>query len=73
MPGTPISEAPITRAELDAILTPIFQRLTALEAAHELVSDPVPVSPEIEARIAAWEADPRPGIPHEEILREFGL
>jgi len=32
-----------------------------------------PVDPEMLARIDAARAHPSPGIPHEEILREFGV
>jgi hypothetical protein len=32
-----------------------------------------PVDPEMLARVDAARAHPSPGIPHEEILREFGM
>lgn len=32
-----------------------------------------PVEPEMLARIDAARANPSPGIPHEDVLREFGL
>jgi hypothetical protein len=37
-----------------------------------LVSQEAPVDAEMLARIDAARANPSPGIPHEEILREFG-
>jgi hypothetical protein len=38
-----------------------------------LTQDEPPVDPEMLARIDAQRANPSPGIPHEEILHEFGL
>jgi hypothetical protein len=38
-----------------------------------LLSHEEPVDPEMLARIDAARANPSPGIPHEEILREYGL
>jgi hypothetical protein len=38
-----------------------------------LLSHEAPVDPEMLARIDAARANPSPGIPHEEILREYGL
>jgi hypothetical protein len=38
-----------------------------------LLSREAPVDPEMLARIDAARANPSPGIPHEEILREYGL
>jgi hypothetical protein len=37
-----------------------------------LIVQEAPVDPEMLARIDAARANPSPGIPHEEILREFG-
>lgn len=37
-----------------------------------IVHDEAPVDPEMLQRIDAARAEHRPGIPHEEILREFG-
>jgi hypothetical protein len=66
MPET--SEAPVTRAEFEALAS----RLAAIEAA--LASeDPVPLDADLAQEIAARRANPEPGIPHSEILREFGL
>lgn len=38
-----------------------------------LLSQEAPVSPEMLKRIDAARAQPSPGVPHEEILREYGL
>ena len=38
-----------------------------------IAHDEQPVDSEMLARIAAARAHPSPGIPHEEILREFGV
>ena len=38
-----------------------------------LAREEAPVDPEILASIDAARANPSPGIPHDEILREFGL
>ncbi|MGA2184324.1 MAG: hypothetical protein ABSH47_14975 [Bryobacteraceae bacterium] len=38
-----------------------------------LIAQEAPVDPEMLARIDAARAHPSPGIPHDEILREFGL
>jgi hypothetical protein len=38
-----------------------------------LLSQEAPVDPDMLARIDAARADPSPGIPHEELMREFGL
>jgi hypothetical protein len=37
-----------------------------------LAHDEAPIDPEMLQRIDAARSHPRPGIPHEEILREFG-
>jgi hypothetical protein len=39
----------------------------------EQVPQEAPVDPEMLARIDAARAHPSPGIPHVEVLREFGL
>ena len=50
---------------------------TEIEAAARylqfLVSQEAPVDPELLRRIDAARANPGEGIPHEEILREYGL
>ena len=38
-----------------------------------LATQEPPIDPEMLARIDAARSNPSPGIPHEEILREFGL
>jgi hypothetical protein len=38
-----------------------------------LIAREAPVDPEMLARIDAARAHPSPGIPHAEVLREFGL
>jgi len=38
-----------------------------------LIAQEAPVDSEMLARIDAARAHPSPGIPHEEVLREFGL
>ncbi len=38
-----------------------------------LVSREAPVDPEVLARIDLARANPAPGIPHRDVLREFGL
>lgn len=52
---------------------PEAELTAALRYLEFLLSQEAPVSPEMLARIDAARADPTPGIPHEEILREFGL
>ena len=42
-------------------------------ADEEQIPQEAPVDPEMLASIDAARANPSPGIPHEEILREFGL
>jgi len=49
-------------------ITPAARYLEFLIADEEQ-----PVAPEMLARIDAARAHPSPGIPHEEILREFGV
>jgi predicted nucleic acid-binding protein len=44
----------------------------ALRFLESLTVREAPVDPEMLARIDAARANPSPGIPHEEILREFG-
>jgi hypothetical protein len=38
-----------------------------------LIAHEAPIDPEMLASIDAARANPSPGIPHEEVLREFGL
>lgn len=45
----------------------------ALRYVEFLLSQEAPVDPDMLARIDAARADPSPGIPHEEVMREFGL
>lgn len=40
---------------------------------HHPPAKEAPVDPEILARIDAARANPSPGIPHDEMLRDFGL
>ncbi|MGD0869781.1 MAG: hypothetical protein ABSB88_09540 [Bryobacteraceae bacterium] len=46
---------------------PAAMRFVQFLAFHE-----APIEPEMLARIDAARANPSPGIPHEEVLREFG-
>ncbi len=45
----------------------------ALRFLEFLLSTEAPVDPEVLASIDEARANPSPGIPHEEILKEFGL
>ncbi len=45
----------------------------ALRFIEFLLSQEAPIDPEMLARIDAARANPSPGVPHEEILREYGL
>jgi hypothetical protein len=45
----------------------------ALRYVEFLLSQEPPVDPEMLARIDAARANPSPGIPHDEVMREFGL
>lgn len=45
----------------------------ALRYVEFLLSQEAPVDPEMLARIDAARANPSAGIPHEEVMREFGL
>ncbi len=44
----------------------------ALRYLQFLIAREAPIDPEMLARIDAARSNPRPGIPHEAILREFG-
>jgi hypothetical protein len=52
---------------------PDAEVLAALRYVEFLLSQEAPVDPEMLARIDAARANPSPGIPHEEVMREFGL
>jgi hypothetical protein len=52
---------------------PDAELLAAMRYLEFLLSQEAPVDPEMLARIDAARANPSPGIPHEEIMREFGL
>jgi hypothetical protein len=52
---------------------PESELAAALRYLEFLLSHQAPVSPEMLTRIDAARAQPSPGIPHEEILREYGL
>jgi len=52
---------------------PESELAAALRYLEFLLSQEAPVSPEMLARIDAARAHPSPGIPHEGILREYGL
>ena len=51
---------------------PDAEVLVALRYVEFLLSQEAPVDPDMLARIDAARADPSPGIPHEEVMREFG-
>jgi hypothetical protein len=44
----------------------------ALRYLEFLLSQEAPIDPEMLSRIDAARRDPSPGIPHEELMREFG-
>lgn len=52
---------------------PDAEVLAAVRYVEFLLSQEAPVDPEMLARIDAARANPSPGIPHEEVMREFGL
>ena len=52
---------------------PATELAAALRFLEFLLSQEAPVDPEMLARIDAARTDPSPGIPHEEVMREFGL
>jgi hypothetical protein len=54
--------------QLPEVELPVAARYIEFLLSHE-----APVDPEMLARIDAARANPSPGIPHEEILREYGL
>jgi len=47
--------------------------LAALRYLEFLLSQDAPIDPEMLARIDTARREPSPGIPHEDIMREFGL
>jgi hypothetical protein len=47
--------------------------VSALRYLEFLLSREAPIDPEMLTRIDAARRDPSPGIPHEDLLREFGL
>ena len=70
------SGAPVSRATLHALLDAVpDQHVPTLAAVLQALAeeDPIPLADEMTARIALHRVDPRPAIPHEEILREFGM
>jgi hypothetical protein len=52
---------------------PEAEVVAALRYVEFLLSHEASVDPEMLARIDAARAKPSPGIPHEEVLREYGL
>ena len=70
------SDAPVSRATLHALLDSVpDQHIPTLAAMLQAPAeeDPIPLADEMAVRIALQRADPQPAIPHEEILREFGM
>ena len=52
---------------------PVSEIAAALRFVEFLLSQEAPVDPEMLSRIDEARANPSPGIPHEEVMREFGL